>query len=97
MSHENNIDGLDQDSRSGMDKNSSKMFFRKRKGCPLCLESSPEIDYKDPELLGKFISEGGRMLPSRITNVCSKHQRSVKKSIRHSRIIALLPFVFSNR
>jgi small subunit ribosomal protein S18 len=95
MSHENSMDGLDQDSRS--DKNSSKMFFRKRKGCPLCSNGVPEIDYKDPELLGKFISEGGRMLPSRITNVCSKHQRSIKKSIRHSRIIALLPFVFNSK
>lgn len=86
----------DPDSRSDSDKNNSKMFFRKRKGCPLCSVSAPAIDYKDPELLGKFISEGGRMLPSRITNVCSKHQRNVKKAIRHSRIIALLPFVFSS-
>jgi small subunit ribosomal protein S18 len=97
MSYENNMDGLDYDSKSGADKNSSKMFFRKRKGCPLCSNGSPEIDYKDPELLGKFISEGGRMLPSRITNVCSKHQRNIKKSIRHSRIIALLPFVFQGK
>ena len=97
MSYENSMDGLDQDPRSGSDKNSSKMFFRKRKGCPLCSEGSPEIDYKDPELLGKFVSEGGRMLPSRITNVCSKYQRKVKKSIRHSRIIALLPFVFCGK
>jgi small subunit ribosomal protein S18 len=97
MSYENNMDSSDQDSRSGGDKNGSKMFFRKRKGCPLCLAGSPEIDYKDPELLGKFISEGGRMLPSRITNVCAKHQRNVKKAIRHSRIIALLPFVFNNK
>ncbi len=97
MSYANNTNSLDTDSRSDSDKNSSKMFFRKRKGCPLCSEGSPAIDYKDPELLGKFISEGGRMLPSRITNVCSKHQRKIKKSIRHSRIIALLPFVFGGK
>jgi len=97
MSYENNMDGNDQDSRSGSDKSGSKMFFRKRKGCPLCSAGSPEIDYKDAELLGKFISEGGRMLPSRITNVCAKHQRNVKKAIRHSRIIALLPFVFHSK
>lgn len=97
MSYENSTGSLDQDSKSGSDKNSSKMFFRKRKGCPLCSDSSQKIDYKDPDLLGKFISEGGRMLPSRITNVCSKHQRGIKKSIRHSRIIALLPFVFYSK
>jgi len=97
MSYANNTNSLDTDSRSDSDKNSSKMFFRKRKGCPLCSEGSPSIDYKDPKLLEKFISEGGRMLPSRITNVCSKHQRKIKKSIRHSRIIALLPFVFGGK
>lgn len=75
----------------------SKMFFRKRKGCPLCSSSSPVIDYKNPNLLRKFISEGGRMLPSRITNVCSKHQRKLKKAIRLSRILALLPFVFVSK
>lgn len=76
------------------DRNSAKMFFKKSKGCPLCSTSSPEIDYKNPDLLEKFISEGGRMLPSRITNVCAKHQRSLKKAIKHARVIALLPFVF---
>lgn len=97
MSYENNNEGFDQDYKSNPEKNSSKMFFRKRKGCPLCAAEAPAIDYKDPELLGKFISEGGRMLPSRITNVCATHQRGIKKAIRHSRIIALLPFVFYNR
>tara|TARA_B110000503_G_scaffold143400_1_gene244641 strand:- start:867 stop:1157 length:291 start_codon:yes stop_codon:yes gene_type:complete len=76
------------------DKNSTKMFFKKSKGCPLCSSSAPVIDYKNPELLEQFISEGGRMLPSRITNVCAKHQRSLKKAVKHSRVIALLPFVF---
>lgn len=94
MSYESN-DNLDQE-RSGGDK-SAKMFFRKRKGCPLCITGAPEVDYKDSELLGKFISEGGRMLPSRITNVCAKHQRSIKKSIRHSRVVALLPFVYQSK
>ncbi len=92
MSYENNNSDSNQDNLpSG---NSSKIFFRKRKGCPLCAAGSPMIDYKDTDLLGKFISEGGRMLPSRITNVCAKHQRKVKKAIKHNRILALLPFVF---
>jgi len=76
------------------DRNNGKTFFKKNKGCPFSGADASEIDYKDPDLLSKFISEGGRMLPSRITNVCSTHQRSIKKAIRLSRILALLPFVF---
>ena len=90
---QNNNQILDSNNSSDA-ANSSKMFFRKRKGCTICADNSQIIDYKNPEILGKFISEGGRMLPSRITNVCAKHQRKLKKSIRLSRIIALLPFVF---
>jgi len=73
------------------------MFFTKSKGCPLFSASTPAIDYKNPTLLEKFISDGGRMLPSRITNVCAKHQRSLGKAIKHSRVIALLPFVSLGR
>lgn len=74
--------------------NSSKLFFRKRKGCPLCSSESETLDYKNPDMLRSFISEGGRMLPSRITNVCAKHQRKLKKSIRLARVLALLPFIY---
>ena len=77
-----------------IDQGNNKSFIRKQKGCPICLAGYKEVDYKDQEFLYNFISEGGRMLPSRITNVCAKHQRSLKKSIRHSRILALLPFVY---
>ncbi len=76
------------------EKNSSKLFFRKRKGCPICSKDSEKIDYKNPNFMMRFTSEGGRILPSRITNICAKHQRQLKKAIRHSRVIALLPFVF---
>ena len=75
------------------DKNTKRVFFRKRKGCPLSLPGAPAIDYKNPELLIKFVSEGGRMLPSRITNVCAKKQRELKNAIKVARILALLPFV----
>lgn len=95
ISEERNTETTSYQENSGNERsNTAKMFFRKRRGCPLCSTSSPKIDYKNPNLLRKFISEGGRMLPSRITNVCSKHQRQLKKAIRFSRILALLPFVF---
>lgn len=99
MSKENSFEnqGSSLSNKINADGASSKMFFRKRKGCPICAADSPKIDYKSPDFLEKFISEGGRMLPSRITNVCAKHQRNVKKAIRHSRILALLPFVYQNK
>ncbi|NRB10573.1 MAG: 30S ribosomal protein S18 [Rickettsiaceae bacterium] len=86
-----------KDTEQLADRNSSKMFFKKRKGCPLCATDCPAIDYKNPSLLSKFTSEGGRILPSRITNVCAKHQRNLKTAIKQSRIIALLPFVYSGK
>ncbi len=75
------------------DRNSKKVFFRRRKGCPLSLPGAPEIDYKNPSLLERFISEGGRILPSRITNVSAKKQRKLKVAIKRARIIGLLPFL----
>lgn len=70
------------------------LFFRRRYKCPLCSARNTEINYKNPELIKKFISEGGRILPSRITNVCAKHQRTLKVAIKIARNLALLPFVY---
>jgi small subunit ribosomal protein S18 len=74
------------------DRSSKKVFFRRRKGCPLAAIDSNLISYKNPDLLLKFVSEGGRILPSRITNVSAKKQRQLKRAIRIARILALLPF-----
>lgn len=76
------------------DNNTKKNFFKRRKGCPLSLPGVPPVDYKNPELLKKFISEGSRMLPRRVTNVCAKKQRQLRNQIKIARILALLPFVF---
>jgi small subunit ribosomal protein S18 len=75
------------------DRNSKKVFFRRRKGCPLSIPGAPEIDYKNPSLLERFVSEGGRILPSRITNVSAKKQRQLKRAIKVARTLALLPFI----
>jgi small subunit ribosomal protein S18 len=74
------------------DRSSKKVFFRRRKGCPLSVNGAPAVNYKNPDLLSKFISEGGRILPSRITNVCAKKQRQLKRAIKVARVLALLPF-----
>lgn len=70
-----------------------KPFFRRRKTCPLSEDGAPEIDYKNIALLSKFISERGRILPSRITSVSAIKQRKLKNAIKIARILALLPFV----
>ena len=70
-----------------------RLFFRKKKICPLEGVEDSLIDYKNIKLLSRFISEGGRILPSRITSLSAKNQRKVKSAIRRARILALLPFV----
>jgi small subunit ribosomal protein S18 len=70
-----------------------RLFFRKKKVCPLEGVEESLIDYKNIKLLSRFVSEGGRILPSRITSLSAKNQRKVKNAIRRARILALLPFV----
>lgn len=70
-----------------------KVFFRRRKSCPLSGNSAPAIDYKDVKLLGRFISERGKILPSRITAVSAKKQRALSRAIKRARNLALLPYV----
>lgn len=79
------------------DRNTKKVFFRKRKGCPLSVPGAPILDYKNPDELAKFTSECGRILPSRITNVCANKQRKLKKEIKKARILALLPYIFHSK
>jgi small subunit ribosomal protein S18 len=68
-------------------------FFRRRKVCLFCADKLVSIDYKDPKLLSRFITERGKMVPSRITGVCAPHQRALARAIKQARQIALLPFL----
>jgi small subunit ribosomal protein S18 len=70
-----------------------KVFFRRKKSCPLTGANAPKIDYKDVKLLQRFISERGKILPSRITSVSHKKQRVLAAAIKRARNLALLPFV----
>ena len=74
-------------------EDTKKVYFKRRRGCPLSGSGAPEITYKNPNALAKFVSEGGRILPSRVTNVSAKNQRLLKRQIKIARILALLPFV----
>ncbi|NBO18619.1 MAG: 30S ribosomal protein S18 [Proteobacteria bacterium] len=70
-----------------------KVFFRRKKTCPLSGANAPKIDYKDVKLLSRFVSERGKILPSRITSVSHKKQRVLATAIKRARNLALLPFV----
>jgi len=68
-------------------------FFRRRKTCPFSGEGAPKIDYKDVKLLQRFISERGKIVPSRITAVSAKKQRLLAQAIKRARFLGLLPYV----
>ena len=68
-------------------------FFRRRKVCPFSGAGAPKIDYKDVKLLQRYVSERGKIVPSRITAVSAKKQRELAKAIKRARFLALLPYV----
>ncbi len=68
-------------------------FFRRRKSDPFAGPNAPAIDYKDTRLLMRFISERGKIVPSRITAVSAKNQRKLAAAIKRARFLALLPYV----
>jgi small subunit ribosomal protein S18 len=67
-------------------------FFRRRKSCPFSGPHAPTIDYKDVKLLQRFISERGKIVPSRITAVSTKKQRELAQAIKRARFLGLLPY-----
>mgnify|MGYP001803577265 CR=1 FL=1 len=71
----------------------TKPFFRRSKVCPFSGENAPAIDYKDTRLLQRYVSERGKIVPSRITAVSAKKQRELAKAIKRSRHIGLLPYI----
>ena len=68
-------------------------FFRRRKSCPFSGPTAPKIDYKDVKLLQRFVSERGKIVPSRITAVSAKKQRELAQAIKRARFLGLLPYI----
>ncbi len=68
-------------------------FYRRRKTCPFSSDNSPKIDYKDVKLLQRYVSERGKIVPSRITAVSAIKQRELAKAIKRARFLGLLPYV----
>ncbi len=69
-----------------------KQYFRRKKVCRFCVEKIDDINYKDVRMLSSFISERGKIVPRRLTGVCTTHQRGLARAIKQARNIALLPF-----
>ena len=69
-----------------------RKYFRRKKVCKFCVEKIDAIDYKDTRLLGQFVAESGKIVPRRLTGVCTPHQRRLTVAIKQARNIALLPF-----
>jgi small subunit ribosomal protein S18 len=67
-------------------------FFRRKKVCKFCTEKIDAIPYRDVRLLQGFVAERGKIVPRRLTGVCTTHQRRLTKAIKQARNIALLPF-----
>ena len=70
-------------------------FMRRRKTCPFIGPNAPKIDYKDIRLLQRYISERGKIVPSRITAVSQKSQRELARAIKRARFLGLLPYVIA--
>jgi small subunit ribosomal protein S18 len=69
-----------------------RKYFRRKKVCKFCVEKIEAINYKDVRLLSQFVAESGKIVPRRLTGVCTPHQRRLSTAIKQARNIALLPF-----
>jgi small subunit ribosomal protein S18 len=69
-----------------------KQYFRRKKMCRFCVDKIDDVNYKDVKLLMAFISERGKIVPKRISGVCTPHQRRLSEAIKQARNIALVPF-----
>jgi small subunit ribosomal protein S18 len=69
-----------------------RKYFRRKKVCKFCVEKIDSINYKDVRLLAQFVAESGKIVPRRLSGVCTPHQRRLSSAIKQARNIALLPF-----
>jgi small subunit ribosomal protein S18 len=84
--------GPRQGGRPGGGPGGRGKFFRRKKVCKFCTEKIDAIPYRDVRLLQQFVAERGKIVPRRLTGVCTTHQRRLTRAIKQARNIALLPF-----
>ncbi len=76
----------------GGPREGGRKYFRRKKVCKFCVEKIEAINYQDVRLLSQFVAESGKIVPRRLTGVCTPHQRRLSTAIKQARNIALLPF-----
>jgi small subunit ribosomal protein S18 len=81
-----------QSGPGGGGRDAGRKFFRRKKVCKFCVEKIDSIHYRDVRLLQQFVAERGKIVPRRLTGVCTTHQRRLTRAIKQARNIALLPF-----
>lgn len=93
MSNEENKTTSDQSFGRVSGGASKKILFRRRKNCPFSGKNGQTINYLDVKMLSRFVSERGKMTPSRITAVSAKKQRELSQAIKRARFLALMPYI----
>ena len=78
--------------KSNKEENSNSPFENKKKFCPFSQPGSPQIDYKDIKLLTRYLSEKGKIIPSRITGVSRKKQKELARAIKRARFLSLISY-----
>lgn len=91
--------GGDRDRRGGGRTRESSPFRRRgrRKVCRFCAEKTLPIDYKEYRILSNFVTERGKIIPSRITGTCARHQRRLTTAIKRARTAAIMPFTLVHK
>ena len=80
---------------SGRDDGGMRRRAGRRKVCRFCADKDSRIDYKDARGLGNYLTERGKIIPSRITGTCARHQRKLTTAIKRARTVALIPYTAS--
>ena len=82
----------DTDFKNDMTK---RPFFRRKKTCPFSGPNAPKIDYKDVKMLNRYVTERGKIVPSRISAISAIKQRELSKAIKRARFLALMPYILT--
>jgi small subunit ribosomal protein S18 len=81
--------------RRGRGRGGPRKFIHKPKMCTFCVEKNARIDYKQADVLRRYVTERGKIRPRRQTGMCAKHQRAMSTAVKRARHLALLPYTAS--
>jgi len=79
--------------KEALEKRRKRPFILRKKRCRFCADKNLKIDYLNPQFLRRFTTERGKIVPSRISGCCAKHQRRLTKAIKRSRNIGIMPYL----